>query len=70
MAEVLDLHAQSESFEPQTSADLLEESFVPDERPHLSTVPRDVDATKFRLAYGRQGIPKLVLYLPSLDLIE
>ena len=26
----------------------------------ISTVPADVDPTKFRLAYGRRGIPKMV----------
>jgi hypothetical protein len=30
------------------------------ERPLLAVVPKDVDPTKFKLAYGRRAIPKLV----------
>jgi hypothetical protein len=30
------------------------------ERPLLAAIPKDVDPTKFRLAYGRRAIPKLV----------
>ena len=30
------------------------------ERPLLAAVPKDVDPTKFKLAYGRRAVPKLV----------
>ena len=52
MAEVLE-HIKQTSAPQETNP-------LDHERPLLSSVPKNVDPTKFRLAYGRQGIPQLV----------
>jgi len=51
---------QKPEFEQNVSKD--EELSPPQQQPLLSAVPKDVDPTKFRLAYGRQGIPQLVRF--------
>jgi hypothetical protein len=58
MTEILD---HNESLEPaDNSALIAAEAEVTNERPLLNEVPRNMDPTKFRMPYGRHGVPKLV----------
>lgn len=38
------------------------EAQVTNERPLLNQVPRNMDPTTFIMPYGRNGVPKLVLF--------
>jgi hypothetical protein len=58
MTDILDHNV---SLEPaDNSALIAAEAEVTNERPLLNEVPRNMDPTKCRMPYGRNGVPKLV----------
>lgn len=53
-------NTDQDSFSSDDSRTLPSEPEPEPERPLLAAVPKGVDPTKFKLAYGRRAIPKLV----------
>ncbi len=61
MADVLDHNASLEFSD--NSQLVAAEVEVANERPLLNQVPRNMDPTRFSIPYGRNGVPKLVIFV-------